>query len=229
MSFSVDLIRNPSLRFITDYFLKLRSILVHPVLFFRGMGKDESTSQALTFALVTHWIGYSLQFLWRGSFQTSGGKKYYEYLFDSFSDNYPDIEMVSGLTHLEAYQSWCMGVSSVLADPFITLISLLLSAVLIYLALRLMIKTQITFESVVRVVSYSFAPVILLGVPVFGGFVSAIYLFFVNMVGIREYYSTSTGKAVIATLFPNLVYLMFIFVILIFIFIVFVQLLAMAF
>ena len=66
---------------------------------------------------------------------------------------------------------------------------------------------EITYESAVRVVCFGLTPAILAMLPLFGGFVSAICVVIVTVIGAREVYRTTTGRAVVIALFPKLLFL----------------------
>jgi len=68
-------------------------------------------ARPLAFALVTHWLGSALSFLWR----LGAARSVWEY----FQEEVPLPSYVK-----EKFVGWFFGVGSIIIDPFLTLISI---------------------------------------------------------------------------------------------------------
>lgn len=182
------------------YFVTLRKILTSPTEFFRRMSVTGGFSEPLAFALVTHWIGTTLAFLWKLLFKSN----------DAFYSNSWSSWM--GLPHTEYRTlSWFFGVGAIVLDPFMTLLLIFVSSFLVFIGARLFVSParagslhEVTYESATRLVCFSLAASIFLVIPFLGKGISAIYLFVLSIIGAREIYQVSTLRAAIIALFPNL-------------------------
>ncbi|MDE3154940.1 MAG: YIP1 family protein [Acidobacteriota bacterium] len=90
--------------------------------------------------------------------------------------------------------------------PFILAISLLFTAALYHLMLRILGAARHPFETTLRVVCYVYGSTSLLQIfPVCGGFVGFIYSMFLMVIGLTHAQETTAGKAAVATLVPVLI------------------------
>jgi len=185
---------------IQAYFLTLRKILTSPSDFFRNMSVTGGLSEPLAFALVTHWIGTSISFIWKLLFKSEGA--FYSNSWSSWT----------ALSHADYRAfSWYFGMGTALLDPFITLLLIFVSSFLIFIAARLFVSparagslNEVTYESANRIVCFSLAASIFLVIPFVGKPIAAIYLIILSVIGSREVYRVSTLRAAIIALFPNL-------------------------
>ena len=108
---------------------------------------------------------------------------------------------------------WFWGVGSVIADPFLTLASILLTSIFVFAGARILVPTdqtyrsEITYESAVRVVAYGMTPAILAAVPFVGPAVAYLGVLIVTVIAARELYRISTGRAIFVALFPKFLFL----------------------
>jgi hypothetical protein len=202
--------------FIQRYFLDVWRILTQPSLFFRSLPLQDGLSGPLCFALVTHWVGSALGFLWR-SLMGGAIQHWFQNLF-RMSGEVIEVDLPSRSGHWnlvrERLLDWFFGVGPVIADPFITLISILFTSFLVFLGARLLITPgkedhpkEISYESAVRLICFGMTPSILNAIPWFGGFLSSIGILIVTVIGAREIYRVRTGKALLIALFPKLLFL----------------------
>ncbi|MBC7691039.1 MAG: YIP1 family protein [Methylotenera sp.] len=208
--------RNPITHPIRAYFADLSAILIRPTAFFRTLPVTGGVVTPLVFALVTHWVGAALEFLWKGAI---GGlvQGYFQSLFkvfDSVSDiDSPGRSAVMGEVR-DRVIHWIWGAGSVLIDPFLTLASILFTTFFVFLGARLLVNpnkngapSEITFETALRVICYGLAPSILAGIPIVGGIISSIFVAIVTIIAAREIYRVSTTRATVVALFPKILLL----------------------
>ena len=206
-----------SLSPIRRYFSTLWQILTQPTLFFKSLSITGGLSGPLAFALITHWIGSALQFLWHGWIGNTLSS-YFSSVFKVSGDvieiDHPGraaqlMQLREQLTH------WLWGTGAVIADPFITLIAVLFTSLLVFVGARIFVTTKpgraVTFESAVRIICFGMAPAILAGLPLLGGFVAAFLTAIVTIIAAREVYEVGNLRATAIALFPKL---LFIFVLL---------------
>ncbi len=201
---------------ISSYFSRVRTILLQPNFFFRELPQSGGLSGSLGFALTTHWLGAALSYLWRTAFAPLRPTAFFG-LFEKLGA-YPSVDQ-PGRTHLwnqfgSHILDWFYGIASVITDPFFTLISVLFSALLVFIGARLIVPSgqngaldQVTYESSVRLSCYAMAPAILEGLPIFGSGIAWLWTWFVLIIGIKEVYRVSTGHAFLISLFPKLLVL----------------------
>lgn len=80
-------------------------------------------------------------------------------------------------------------------------LSVLFSSALTHLGVRMVGGTQNRFSTTMRCLCYSIAPNVLAGIPVVGSFV-AIYTLVLEVWSLREAHRLTTGRAIIAVLWP---------------------------
>jgi hypothetical protein len=205
-----------SLSLIQSYFFTIWRILTRPSLFFKALPDSGGLSQPLCFALVTHWLGAALSFLWRSLI---GGKV--AHIFQSLFQVAGDVVEVDHpgrgaqfLQFRDRIFEWFLGAGPVLLDPFLTLFTILFTSFLVYLGARILVSPgkdhhpeEITYSSAVRIISYGMTPSLLAAIPLLGGFVASLCTLIVTVIGAREVYRISTGRAILIALFPKLLFL----------------------
>lgn len=200
---------------IRNYFQTLKQILFHPVLFFQKIPPQGNLAEPLIFALVTHWIGSALGYWADLGFSTQRGISSWKKLFQ-FSQDF-DIDQFGQdqqLTDLQSKMSeWLTGVGHVLLDPFFSLFSLFIGALFIYAGARLLVSPgkdgqleEISFESALRIVCFSAAPLFFGFVPFFGPLFSHLFSSLLCIIGAREVYRISLGRALIVALFSKIIF-----------------------
>lgn len=202
---------------VKQYFASLKKIIFHPGDFFRSLPLYGGISGPLAFALVTHWISASFDFLsarWAGM----NAGRYYEKLLAQL-DPAATEEVHQLGRHLPAewgsykqvFLDWVTGVGSVLADPFFTLFGIFFSSAIIFLVARVLVTPgretplrEVPFEGIVRFVSYSMAPAIFSVVPGIGGFVGRFYGAIVLIIAVREGLRIGGGRAFVVAMAPGI-------------------------
>lgn len=194
---------------IRNYFKDLWQILANPQSFFRHLPHQGGMSKPLGFALVTHWIGSAMSFLWQLLF----GGSFLAIVQSWFGADLSQIDYPGHIVELSQMKhrffEWFTGVGPVIADPFFTLASILLSSFLIFIAARIFVpahsRISVTYETAVRISCYGLTPAILSALPILGGIVSSVYILVVTVIGTKEVYKISTGRALVIALFPKLI------------------------
>jgi len=208
---------------IRRYFMDVWSLITEPTQFFRKMPLSGGVTGPLAFALVTHWLGSALGYLWR-TLATGIVEGYWQHIFSALGSlgrvtgDFADIDS-PGRGHMlmqarDQFMHWTLGVGSVLVDPFLTLLGLLFTSFFVFVGARLLVTPgkngaprEITYESALRVVCYGLSPAILAAIPLAGGVIAAICVAIITIIGAREVYRIPTFRATVVGLFPKVLFL----------------------
>ena len=110
---------------------------------------------------------------------------------------------------------WIWGVGSVLLSPFQTLLLYPFWALFLFLGLKIFVDSRsskpVTYESALKIVCYASAPAYFVLLPFVGGLVAGIYTFVVLVIGFREEFQITSGRAVLVAAFPQLLSLLGLF------------------
>lgn len=198
--------------FVQGYFRSLFKILFHPVDFFRNQPLDGGFSRPLAFALITHWLGTGVEFLWNsglGLISVPTWKR----AFDRFGGG-NDIEALGRIPWFhqtqELVMKWFWGTGSVIADPFITAGRLLISAVFIYIGATLLIdprksgRDRIRYSAVLSILCFATSATLFKIVPWMGAPIALFYGFVLSVIGIKQCFRIGTGRSLAVVLFPKL-------------------------
>jgi hypothetical protein len=197
---------------IRGYFLQVGKILTRPAEFFQTMPTRGGVSGPLAFALITHWLGAAIAYLWRiligGAF--SGFIEHFVKLAGDVADVDHPGRNAQFLEMGERVKNWIWGTGSIIADPFLTLAQIFFISFLVFLGARILVTPgkngaprEITFESALRIVCYGMTPSILGVLPLFGTVVASFYRVIVSVIGARETYRIDNGRALLVALFPQ--------------------------
>ena len=207
--------------YVSNFFNMLKEILLRPSEFFSSRASDISKSkglpQALVFAVVIHWFAAAFNFMYRSLV----GMFFQESVEDAFrvTGVLLDLgeEWVNALSSFrEQMMGFLFGAGMIILKPFSILIHLLLTAAFVHLAVWLFIPKGEgnRFSTTLKITAYAAAPWVFCVVPGVGTLLAYIFSFFVCLIGIREVYKTTTGRATLIVLFPELLLLSFLFLIL---------------
>jgi len=198
---------------ISQYVQTLWSLLSKPTHFFRGLPLRPGIVWPLLFAVLTHWLGSGLSYLWKVCL----GQMIEGRLADFFvaAHKLADIEdelPADTLKQLkDHFLTWVWGVGSVIVDPFFTVAKVLLTSIFIWVAARIFgdlrrsdANERYAFESAVAVSSFAMAPAVLNGIPIVGGIVASLFTFIITFIGVREIYRVSSGRSLLIVLFPTI-------------------------
>ena len=178
------------------YFSTIRKIIFSPTIFFQSLPSAEGISHALTFAIIVHWLSSAILFIEQGILQTQV-QSLLNPAIQPFLENHFGI----------SFSQWLWGTGAVLLDPFFTAIAIVFSSFFVFVGTRILISAKISFESVLRIISYGMAPILLSIIPVIGPLIASISIFVVTVIAIKEIYQVRTGRAVLVVLFPKLLIL----------------------
>lgn len=201
---------------ITGYFRSLWNVIIRPTYFFRNTPYRTGFSKPLAFALVTHWIGAAISFLWRNML---GGHfdGFFSKLFQAGS-SFIEVDDPGKLDSVAQVKDqiihWFWGTGAVIADPFLTLFSILFTSFFVFLGARILVNAknphgpgEVTFESAVRIVSYGMGPSIFSAFPVVGTVFATLWTAVVTIIGAKETYRIGLGRSFVVGLFPKLLFL----------------------
>lgn len=190
-----------------DFTNALGTILFSPSKFFSAMPLTGRIGQSLTFGLTIHWIGMIAQFFWSEAFDQGIAE-----LLKRFSTMTGDDQALSLLDRLKDPNiALFIKLGPVIADPISTIVKVLISSGIIYIAIRLFVNAgkdgappEHRYETVVKIYSYSQVPYIFYLVPYIGSFLSPIWSFVVLVKGIKSVYHVSSARTLAIVLFPAL-------------------------
>jgi len=205
---------------IRQYFADLWTIITRPTEFFQRMPIRGGVGGPLAFALITHWLGESGNFVWRNIL----GGQFGETLSQGFSimsgmfGDVADIDSASRQARVGEIRDhvlhWFWGAGTVIIDPFKTLVMILIISCLVYLGVRILViagrngaPRELTYETALRIVCFGMSPAIFAALPFFGTALSWFLTLVVTTIGAREVYRIGTGRALLIALFPNLIFI----------------------
>jgi hypothetical protein len=210
---------------IAGYFADLRGLAFAPSQFFRRIPVSGGLTGPLVFALVSHWIGAAVSYLWNLNW-----KAHDTAWLDQIAIFLGKGQEIESLGHnarwvaaRERVNDWLTGVGSIVLDPFTTLLWIFVGAVLLFISARLFVGavksskdrparlSDVTFESVTRIVAYSQAASLLSIIPFAGKGLSVLAAIALSVIGAREFYNIGTGRALLIVLFPRLLTFFLIF------------------
>ncbi len=203
---------------IRAYFQTLVNILTQPTRFFRGAALEGGIARPLAFALVTHWIGSAISFLWN-ALMGSALQSYLSQFVDIVSQ-VADVDAPGRGVDLTAARdrvmAWFWNAGPVVIDPFLTLISLLFTSFFVFVGARLLVTPGkngapkvIDYETALRIVCYSAAGSIFYAIPLLGPLLSLLMVSLLAIAGAREIYRISTLRALFVGLFPKVLFIGF--------------------
>jgi hypothetical protein len=171
--------------FIGAFFKTAQEVLFSPTKFFKKAAAGKGYWSPFIFAMITGIIGSGVVLLW-------------QWLL--FSGVVPP-QIFSATTYSLVLTF------AVISIPFTIAVSILIGSGVTHLCLMIVGGNQRGFEATFRAISYSYGAALFYIVPIIGGFVGAIYLFILAILGVREGHEISTGKAALAVLLPFIVIL----------------------
>jgi hypothetical protein len=204
------------LNLILGYLNDLWRIITRPSVFFRRMPIRGGLAGPVAFALITHWVGSAISYLWK--MLISGSVSGYVSELFKVAGDIADVDSPGRSAALydlrDQFLHWAWGIGSVIVDPFITIFSILFTSFFVYLGARILVQPvkngapeRIEYESALRIVCYGMSPAILAAIPLAGGILAPIFVAIVTIIGAREVYRIGTGRAVVVALFPKLLFL----------------------
>ncbi|MBI3555923.1 MAG: YIP1 family protein [Deltaproteobacteria bacterium] len=201
------------------FWQSVREIIFTPTNFFSANAamllSDESLSTALAFAVIIQWLASFFNFLWRTVIGTA-----IESRMDDFFRIAGDVMQNSPGTSETLEQlrrhtiEFLFGAGAIVLTPFTTLLKLAFSALLVHAAVRFFMKDsperRHSYSTTLKILAFATAPWILCVVPGVGILLAYVLGFGAAVIGIREVYSATTGRAVLAVLFPELLLIAFV-------------------
>jgi hypothetical protein len=175
--------RRSEIGFWNSFYGTCKEVLFSPRWFFGAMGYRAGLSEPLAFGLLS------------GAAGTMGG------LF------WPFLVMSGSIQSLSLFDHIGMGavLTAVLLSciPYV-LVVLILTSLVLHGCLFLVRGGRNGYEATFRVVAYSQATQFLSIIPFLGGMAAFVWLFVVQIIGLREVHDTSYGRVIMAFLIPFL-------------------------
>ena len=173
------------------------------------------------FTLSINWLASAISFVWKTPvFQLirnglREGKGIISDLagdlsqIDSPGRHAPGISTESMVRAKEFFMSWLWGASSVVLNPFFTLVATLAASLVIYAAARVLIDSDrpIRFRSILRIVCFAGTPILWSIIPIVGALVAPIAVVATTSIALVEVYKIGYKKAVFIAMLPKLMIL----------------------
>lgn len=202
----------------------LRDIILRPSSFFNEHAQEivssEGLSSALAFAVIIQWIASFFNFIWQstvGAMLQGRINDLFQIASDVMESNHQLVEGIDQVRQ-RAFE-FLFGAGTIVLTPFFTLIKLSVVALFVHAAVRFFMKEsqdrRHSYHATLKILSYATAPWIFCIIPGFGLVVGWLLSFTAAVVGFREVYRTTTGRAALAVAFPELLLLSVIFLIVI--------------
>lgn len=198
----------------------LRRVIFSPTRFFSSEAgeivSEGGLSSALAFAVIVQWLASFVNFLWRsaaGALVESRMSDVFRIAGDVLG---PGDGAGSGMGEsLDAIRQraveFLFGAGTVVIAPFTTLLKLAVGALFVHAAVRFFMREEPgrphRYATTLKVLAYSTAPWILCVIPGLGMLLAWILAFVTAVIGLREVYRTTTNRAVVAVIFPELLLL----------------------
>jgi hypothetical protein len=166
--------------FISAFFKTVKESLFSPVQFFRNNAVGKGYWPALIYGLIVGVIGLGVSMVWQWHF---------------FSRWFPvrSFPAIPYNLHL---------VVMTMALPFLVVLSVLIGSVVTHICLLIVGGNKSGFRTTFRVICYSYSGQLFFIIPFIGSTVGSIYTLILTIIGVREGHGISTGRAVLAVLFP---------------------------
>src|SRR5262249_20649357 len=152
------------------FFGTLWEIMAHPARFFSRMPVAGGVAGPLAFALIIHWMGATFAFLWKlaiGGAVETYARGFFKIFGDVADVDHPGRAAAMAATR-DRVLHWIWGAGSILADPFLTLVSIAFTAFFVWIGARLLVDPKperglpsVTYESALRIVCFGLTPSIL--------------------------------------------------------------------
>jgi hypothetical protein len=116
--------------------------------------------------------------------------------------------------------TFLFGAGAILLTPFTTLFKLLIGAFFVHIAVRFLIEEKpdrlLRYSTTLKILCYSSAPALICVIPGFGFFLAWLLTFVSTVIGLREVYRTTTLRSFFVMIFPQIIFIGFLFVAVIF-------------
>jgi hypothetical protein len=175
--------------FIGAFFQTIRGSLFSPTKFFKKISFGEGYWAPLIYGLITGIIGNGCAIFWL-------------WLFMAQMIPMDRIPFQYSLSILQV----------ILPLPFQQALAIFIGSAILHLSLIIVRGNKHGYKTTFRAVSYSYSGYLFGIIPFIGLFIGNVYVFILNIIGVREGHEISTGKAILAVLLPVLVIFGLIFV-----------------
>ena len=85
-----------------------------------------------------------------------------------------------------------------------TILGAVIQGAFYHLGLAVLAPDRRTYSHTVCVILYAMAPMVLMAIPFCGAYVAAVWIVVLAVIGLREVHRTTTGRAVLAVIWPGL-------------------------
>jgi len=179
--------------FIGAFFQTIRGSLFSPTKFFKKISFGEGYWAPLIYGLITGIIGNGCAIFWLWLFMA---------------------QMIPQMIPMDRipFQYSLSILQVILPLPFQQALAIFIGSAILHLSLIIVRGNKHGYKTTFRAVSYSYSGYLFGIIPFIGLFIGNIYVFILNIIGVREGHEISTGKAILAVLLPVLVIFGLIFI-----------------
>ncbi|MBU6374899.1 MAG: hypothetical protein KGQ59_02780 [Bdellovibrionales bacterium] len=182
------------------------------------MRVDGGVVLPIFFTLSTHWLAAAISFVWKSPIFKilRDGLRENRSLLQDLSGEIVDIDSPGRYATIFSPDSvaraknfifsWLMGASSVVLNPFYTIVSTVAATVIIYVAARVLIDASqpIRFRSILRIVCFSGTAVLWSVIPIVGAIVAPIAVVATTSIALVQVYKIGYFKAALIATLPKL-------------------------
>ncbi|MEW6057703.1 MAG: hypothetical protein AB1540_13920 [Bdellovibrionota bacterium] len=203
-----------------QFFNDLRLVVFHPGRFFSSnaalLSGSSGLSSALTFAVVVQWLAAFFNFVWTSSIGTLVQGRIEDLVRIASDVTQTDPAAVHSLDQLkENMAEFLFGAGAVVLTPFTTLVKLSIIALLVHVAVRFFMREHSdrphSYATTLKTLAYASGPWILCVIPGVGMVLAWILTFAASVIGLKEVYRSTTTRSMLSVLFPELLFLTFVF------------------
>lgn len=185
---------------VAGYVARCKDIMTEPTAFFRSLRTYTAPlSHVLPFGLVTLWLATLINFVW--SLTTN---LFFAKVAQQISEDFYGGEAVTATSMFGKEVVFAAG--SVVASPFLGIISLFFSALVLNLLGRWVMPKRHFFSyslrNIMLILNYAMVGMWFSVVPIFGGLLSFVAVQVYTIIGFRECFHISTRRASFVVLLP---------------------------
>jgi hypothetical protein len=198
------------------FWTTLRDIILRPSKFYSeqaaGLVSDGGLSSALAFAVIVQWLASFFNFLWSSTAGVVMQSRVNDLFYIAGDVMHADPRIAESLDHLrQRAVDFLFGAGAIILTPFTAILKLSIVALFVHAAVRFFMKEHTDrphrYSTTLKILAYANGPWILCVIPGLGVLAAWILAFFASVAGLREVYRTTNGRALLAILFPELLFM----------------------
>jgi len=197
------------------FWATVRDVVFRPSRFYAAQAEEivspGGLSAALAFAVIIQWLAAFSNFVWSSTLGVVFQRRIDD-VFRIAGDVMRDQHLSENLELLrERAIEFLFGAGAIILTPFTTLLKLAFIGLFVHAAVRFFFKEdpsrRHSYSATLKVLSYASAPWVLCVIPGIGALLGWTLTFGASVIGLRVVYRSSTFRALLAVLFPELLLL----------------------